>query len=105
MCEIVDTVERLLETEFGQPCAHRRRRLPGLVAELAWLADKSLQSMGLYQQKIHVLSEMNRSIACSVATARRELGYRPAIALEEGMRRSLRWLFQTCGPALLPVDC
>lgn len=105
MCEIVDTVERLLENEFGQTCVHGRRHLPGLVAELAWLADKSLQTMGHYHQKIHVLSEMNKTIACSVAKAQRELGYRPAIGLEEGMRRSLRWLFQSCGPALVPVDC
>ncbi len=34
---------------------------------------------------------MNQTIACSVARAERELGYRPAIELEEGMRRSLRW--------------
>ena len=34
---------------------------------------------------------MNRTIACSVAKAERELAYRPAIELEEGMRRSLAW--------------
>jgi len=90
MNEIVDTVERLLETEFGQKCAHKRLRLPGLAAEVAWLADKSLQALGLYQQKIHVLSEMNKTIVCTVDRAKRELGYAPAVALEEGMRRSLK---------------
>ena len=30
MNEIVDTVERLLEGEFGQHCAHKRLRLPGV---------------------------------------------------------------------------
>jgi nucleoside-diphosphate-sugar epimerase len=89
--EIVDTVERLLETEFGHKCAHKRLRLPGVASDVAWLADKSLQALGLYHQKIHVLSEMNRTIACSVAKAERELGYAPKVALEEGMRRSLRW--------------
>jgi nucleoside-diphosphate-sugar epimerase len=34
---------------------------------------------------------MNKTIACSVARAERELDYRPAVDLEEGMRRSLRW--------------
>jgi nucleoside-diphosphate-sugar epimerase len=91
MNEIVDTVERLLETEFGQKCAHKRLRLPGFASSFAWVADATLQSLGLYHQKIHVLSEMNKTIACSVAKAERELGYRPAIALEEGMRRSLQW--------------
>lgn len=92
MNEIVDTVERLLETEFGRPCKHARLRLPGIASEVALLADRTLQALGVYQQKIHVLSEMNKTIACTVARAERELGYAPAIELEEGMRRSLRWL-------------
>lgn len=91
MNEIINTIERLLETEFGQRCAHKRMRLPGLASDAAWLVDKALQSLGLYHQKIHVLSEMNKTIACSVAKAERELGYQPAIELEEGMRRSLAW--------------
>lgn len=91
MNEIIDTIERLLETEFGQQCTHGRLRLPGLASEVAGALDFSLQSLGLYHQKIHVLSEMNKTIACSVARAERELGYRPAVELEEGMRRSLQW--------------
>lgn len=94
MNEIIDTVERLLETEFGIPCAHKRLRLPALASEIAWLADKSLQGIGLYNQKIHVLSELNKTIVCSVEKAKRELGYRPTVALEEGMRRSLRWAIE-----------
>jgi nucleoside-diphosphate-sugar epimerase len=91
MNEIMDTVERLLETEFGQKCAHKRLRLPGFASSMAYVADATLQSLGLYHQKIHVLSEMNKTIACSPAKAERELGYRPAVALEEGMRRSIQW--------------
>jgi len=93
MNEIIDTIERLLETEFGQTCAHKRMRLPGLASEVALMIDATLQAAGLYHQKIHVLSEMNKTIACSVDKAKRELGYTPSVALEEGMRRSLRdWL-------------
>jgi len=91
MNEIVDTIERLLEKEFDHTCKHKRMKLPGFASEVAWLADKILQALGIYQQKIHVLSEMNKTIACSVARAERELGYQPGIALEEGMRRSLQW--------------
>lgn len=91
MNEIVDTVERLLETEFGQKCAHKRLHLPNLASALAYAADAALQALGLYHQKLHVLSEMNKTIACSVRKAETELGYRPAVELEEGMRRSLRW--------------
>ncbi|MCH2240909.1 MAG: NAD(P)-dependent oxidoreductase [Aquabacterium sp.] len=97
MNEIIDTVERLLETEFGQTCRHKRMRLPDVASEVAWVVDKTLQSAGIYHQKIHVLSEMNKTIACTVERAKRELGYRPTVALEEGMRRSLRWVINTYG--------
>lgn len=91
MNEIMDTVERLLETEFGHACRHRRLRLPRLASTTARMMDGLLQAAGVYHQKIHVLSEMDQTIACSVALAERELGYRPAVELEEGMRRSLAW--------------
>ncbi len=92
MNEVVDTVERLLETEFGITVAHKRLRLPFIAGEVATVADRVLQSLGLYEQKIHVLSEMNKTIACTVAKAQRELRYAPVITLEEGMRRSIRWV-------------
>jgi nucleoside-diphosphate-sugar epimerase len=91
MNEIVDTVERLMEDEFGLTVAHKRLRLPSVAGEVAGLADGLIQKLGLYQQKIHVLSEMNKNIACSVEKAQRELGYAPTVELEEGMRRSLAW--------------
>ncbi len=94
MNEIVDTIERLLEQEFHIPVAHKRMRLPGFAAEIALLADASLQAAGLYHQKIHVLSEMNKTISCSIAKAERDLGYKPLIALEEGMRRSIQWCLE-----------
>jgi nucleoside-diphosphate-sugar epimerase len=93
MNEIVNTVERLLQTEFGTTCTGGRVRLPGFVSDVAYVADSILQTLGLYHAKVHVLSEMNKTIACSTARARQELGYRPTVALEEGMRRSLQWAF------------
>ncbi|MFN7937883.1 MAG: NAD(P)-dependent oxidoreductase [Bryobacteraceae bacterium] len=94
MNEIIDTVERLLAEEFRLPVAYKRLRLPGVASEVAWLADKTLQGIGLYEQKIHVLSEMNKTIACSTEKAQRELGYKPTVALEEGMRRSIAWCIE-----------
>jgi nucleoside-diphosphate-sugar epimerase len=94
MNEIIDTVERLMEKEFGLEVAHKRLRLPSLASEAAFCIDFMIQKLGLYHQKIHVLSEMNKTIACSVQKARSELGYNPVIELEEGMRRSLAWCVQ-----------
>jgi nucleoside-diphosphate-sugar epimerase len=95
MNEIVDTIERVLERDFGVPVAHKRRRLPGWVSGVAYGVDGALQGLGLYHQKIHVLSEMNKTIACSIAKAERELGYDPKVRLEEGMRRSIAWVRET----------
>jgi nucleoside-diphosphate-sugar epimerase len=92
MNEIIDTIERVLENDFGVKIAHGRMRLPGLASQVAWLMDWMLQGMGIYQQKIHVLSEMNKTIACSIAKAEKELGYDPKVDLEEGMRRSIQWM-------------
>ena len=93
MNEIIDTIERLLEDEFGQTCAHKRIRLPGFVSGAAELVDAGLQFLGFYHQKLHVLSEMNKTIACDISLARSELGYEPKIFLEEGMRRSLAEIY------------
>ena len=95
MDEIVDTVEELLEQEFGMPVAHRRLRLPSVAGEGAHAVDRFLQRVGLYQQKIHVLGLMHQTISCSIEKARRELGYRPSIGLREGMRRSIEWCLAT----------
>lgn len=92
MNEIIDTIERVLENDFGVKVAHKRMRLPGIASQVAWLVDATLQGMGVYHQKIHVLSEMNKTIACTIAKAEKELGYDPKVALEEGMRRSIKFM-------------
>ena len=97
MNEIIDTIERLLETEFDQRCVHKRMRLPDLASRTAWFMDKMLQGLGGYNQSVHVLSEMNKTIVCSIETAKVELGYQPTVALEEGMRRSLKWIWRNQG--------
>jgi nucleoside-diphosphate-sugar epimerase len=91
MNEIVDVVRAVLAEDFEMAVSSRRVRFPGLVSDMARLADATLQGVGFYQQEIHVLSEMNLNIACSVGKAQKELGYRPAVALREGMKRSVQW--------------
>jgi nucleoside-diphosphate-sugar epimerase len=94
MREILDAIEAVLERDFQIPCRKKRLKLPGIMADIAQAADFCLQKAGLYHQKIHVLSEMNKTIACSVQKAIDELGYNPTIDLEEGMRRSIAWLLE-----------
>jgi nucleoside-diphosphate-sugar epimerase len=91
MNEIIDTVEEVLEKDFQYKVSHKRLHLPWFISEIATLVDWSLQKVGLYHQKFHVLSEMNKTIACSIDKAKKELGYVPAVELKEGMRRSIEW--------------
>jgi len=92
MTEIIDTIEDVLERDFSVAVAHKRLRLPNVMAEVAGAADWALQAAGLYVTPMHVLGEMNKTIACSVGRAGRELGYQPRVALREGMRRSIEWM-------------
>jgi len=91
MNEIIDTIERLLELEFNIEVKHKRLRLPNLASGFAYYMDSLTQAFGFYLQKVHVLSEMNKTIACSIEKAKEDLNYRPKINLEEGMRRSIKW--------------
>src|SRR5439155_683760 len=78
MNEIVSTVADVLEQDFGMPVKRGAIHLPAIASDIAFVADSALQAVGLYHSKIHVLSEMARTIACSTAKAEHEIGYRRA---------------------------
>lgn len=94
MKEVVDTVREVLKDDFGMPVKDTTVRAPGLISDVARIADWGIQKVGLYHQEIHVLSEMNLTIACTIERAKRELGYRPLVDLREGMRRSVAWCLE-----------
>jgi len=94
MSEIIDTIETLLETTFDRTVAHRRLNLPIWVGDVAMACDTLIQWAGCYHQKIHVLSEMHQTIACSTQKAQRELGFCSTVGLQEGMRRSIQWAIE-----------
>lgn len=97
MYEIIDTVRAVLRDDFGFKVKPDTMHAPAVISDLARIADGALQALGLYQQNIHVLSEMNLTIACSIERAKRELGYRPLTDLREGMRRSIAWVLEHGG--------
>jgi nucleoside-diphosphate-sugar epimerase len=91
MNEIIGTVADVLSKEFGLGVKGNAQHVPGIISDVARIADATLQSAGLYHQKIHVLSEMNQTIACHIGKAQTLLGYQPQVELREGMRRSIGW--------------
>ena len=88
--EIVATVGKALADE-GFDVAQPRTRLPAVAGRMAELGDRVLQRLGRYQQQLHVLGEMNHTIACDISVTCAELGYEPSVELYDGMRRSIRW--------------
>jgi nucleoside-diphosphate-sugar epimerase len=90
LSEIVETVRRALHDE-GYAVSERALRVPGVVARAAERVDRALQARGAYQQQVHVLGELDKTIACDISHTTRLLGYRPAVSLAEGMRESIRW--------------
>lgn len=88
--EIVDTVGQALRDE-GLWVSPPSIRLPMFIGNAAETADRLVQRSGRYVQALHVLGEMNKSIACDISAAQRDLDYRPRISLYDGMRRSIQW--------------
>ncbi|HEX5947554.1 MAG TPA: NAD(P)-dependent oxidoreductase [Acidimicrobiales bacterium] len=89
--EILATVRRALAAEGLATSGPERVSLPRIASRFAEKADEVLQGRGRYVQPLHVLGELNHTIACDITRAREELGYAPTVALEEGMRASIRW--------------
>jgi nucleoside-diphosphate-sugar epimerase len=58
---------------------------------MAESVDRFVQARGRYVQAVHVLGELNHTIACDITRARAELGYDPPTALFDGMREAIRW--------------
>ena len=87
--EIIDAVESVLEKRFDLNVAHQRLKLPNIVGKIARITDRTVQAVGLYNQSLHVLGELNLNITCNPALASTELGFKPSVNLEEGMFRSI----------------
>ncbi len=94
MNNIIDTIEKLLIEEFDQDCNLGRIRLPNFISSFAECTDMFIQSLGFYNQKIHVLSEMNKNIACDIRKAKSKLNYKPEYSLLNGMYNSLNEIYK-----------
>ena len=91
MLEIVETVKNVMRNEFNIEVKENNLHVPSFISDFARIADMLTQSAGLYNQKIHVLSEMNQTISCDISKAKSELGFQPICTIYEGMRRSIDW--------------
>ncbi len=65
--------------------------LPAVVASVAYDADWLLSTFGIYQRTLHLVGEATWNVGVSIDKARRELGYAPTVAIDEGMRSAVQW--------------
>ena len=90
MSYILDTIRKVLKSEYNIESKKPKLYIPSFVCDIAMLFDFLLQSFGVYHQKIHVLSEMNKNIACDISHAKKRLNYKPKISLYDGIKLSLK---------------
>jgi nucleoside-diphosphate-sugar epimerase len=91
MIEVIKIVKGIMQEDFRIKVSPKQLRLPSVIPDIARVVDGAIQSLGFYNQKIHVLSEMNMTIACDIHKAEKVLGYEPLVDLKEGMKRSIDW--------------
>ena len=89
MKSIIDTIRQIMDKDFELRTSAGYLKLPNCTSEIAYWVDKTLQTFGFYNQKIHVLSEMNKNIHCGVLKAENVLGFIPEMNLEAGMKTSI----------------
>ncbi len=65
--------------------------LPAIAAKAAYWTDQLFAMAGRYQQEVHLVGEGDWNVGLSIEKARRELGYEPKVAIEEGMQRAVDW--------------
>ena len=90
--EIINTVRKVLLENFNIESKNKNIRLPGFFSDIAFLSDSILQKIGLYNSKIHVLSELSKNIFCSIEKTEKDLGYKPKIDLTLGLKRNFDWM-------------
>lgn len=72
----------------------RKLWLPSVVGPVAYWSDRALAAAGFYWQTLHLVGESHWHVGISSAKLQSELGYQPAVTLEEGMKRAVQWCRQ-----------
>ena len=84
MLEIIGIIKKVFKNEFNMKTRKNFIKIPYFFGQIFELMDFFLQKIGIYSQKIHVLSELNKNIACDISLAKKELNYKPKIDLYDG---------------------
>ena len=87
------TFSDLIRDELGHPWWLRIKAPIWVLRVVTFLGDKIGHMTGkisaLNNDKYHILKQ--RNWRCDIEPARHELGYKPEVTLEEGVKRSVKW--------------
>jgi nucleoside-diphosphate-sugar epimerase len=83
--EVVEAMARALEV------SPRWLHLPSVAASLAYELDTQVSRLDRYWQTLHLVGEANWNVGVSIEHARRQIGYAPPFALDDGMRSAVAW--------------
>tara|TARA_B100001173_G_C16030147_1_gene566295 strand:- start:5603 stop:6637 length:1035 start_codon:yes stop_codon:yes gene_type:complete len=89
---ILETIREIMIQEYKINVPKNKLRLPHFFGEIAYFFDLLIQKIGLYNQEIHVMGEVNKTIACDIEYTKKKLGYYPMYNIKSGMKESLDWL-------------
>ena len=87
--EIISIVQEVLTDEMQLKVKKSKIPLPYFFGQIAQSMDYLFQKLGIYNQQIHVLSELNKNIACSIKKIKTDLGYNPELNLRNSLGNSL----------------
>lgn len=82
---IINSTREIMKDKFHLNVKNSVIKLPFFFGQIAEIIDSLFQFFGIYSQKIHVLSELNKNIFCSVELAKKEINYDPKINFKKGM--------------------
>ena len=87
------TFSDLIRDELGHPWWLRIKAPIWVLRVVTFFGDKIGHMTGkisaLNNDKYHILKQ--RNWRCDIEPARHELGYKPEVTLEEGVKRSVKW--------------
>ena len=82
---IINSTREIMKDKFHLNVKNSVIKLPFFFGQIAEIIDSLFQFFGIYSQKIHVLSELNKNIFCSVELSKKEINYDPKINFKKGM--------------------
>lgn len=85
MVKYYQTIAKALGVPF------RPWRVPVAVSAMSESMERMLLRMGIHMSLLHALGYLRHDLTCSIEKAKKELGYKPSVGLEQGIANAVAW--------------